>query len=277
LASSGHHQQGNAMNKFIATALLLFASLGYTSSASSQTQTTTGKQLDVAFYEAGYLYTNGQGIDKDVVDEIKSRGGFNFNYVFLPRVRIWKDLEAGTLPLSVSGIQTPARDKFAFFVPYIMQANKALVTNAKYTTPESIMNDKAARIAVVRGFKHGDFFDGLVEKIRANGGVSEVASIRHLFMMLQAGDRVDMIISQPAFYAKELKDLGIEAKVTVYDWDRHSKNPILLGLILSKSHFSEQDAARIREIVKTMKQDGTLKKIFSKYLPKKDVDEALNF
>ncbi len=265
------------MNKFAATAMFLFSALGCTTSAMAQTPPATGKTHDVAFYEAGYLYANGQGIDKDVVDEIKNRGGFSFNYVVLPRARIWKELEAGKLPLSVSGLQTPERDKFAYFIPYIVQNNKALVTNAKYSSPASILNDKGARVAVVRGFKHGEFFDGLVAKVRANGGVSEVPSIHNLFLMIQSGDRVDMIISQPAFYSKELKDLGIESNVTVHDWDGNSKNPIVLGLILGKAHFSEPEVAKIRDIIKAMKQDGTLKKIFSKYLSKKDVDDAMNF
>jgi hypothetical protein len=75
--------------------------------------------------------------------------------------------------------------------------------------------------------------------------------------MLRSGDRVDMIISQPAFYSKELKDLGIESKVTVNDWDANTKKPIVLGLILSKSQFSEQDVAKMTGIVKAMKQDLT--------------------
>lgn len=233
------------------------------------------KTVDVAFYEGGYLYSGGKGIDVDVVNEIKSRGGYNFNYLEQPRVRIWKELEAGTLPMSVSGIQNPARDKFAYFVPYIAQKNKALVVGTKHTTPESLIADKSTKIAVVRGFKHGEFFDQIVERIRANGGVIEVPTIHNLFLMLDAGDRVDMIISQPTFF-KEMRDLGIESKVSVYDWDSASK-PILLGLILSKAHFSEEDVRNMKIIVEAMRKDGTLKKIFSKYLPKKDVEEALHF
>lgn len=233
------------------------------------------KSLDVAFYEGGYFYSNGVGIDKDVVDEIKNRGGYSFNYLERPRVRIWKELEAGSLPMSVSGIQNPERDKFAYFIPYIAQKNKALVIGNKYTTPEKLVADKAARIAVVRGFKHGEFFDQIVEKVRANGGVTEVPTIHNLFLMLNSGDRVDMIISQPAFF-KEMRDMGIESRVSVYDWDTASR-PIVLGLILAKAHFSEDDVKDMKKFVDAMRKDGTLKKIFSKYLSSKDVEDALNF
>ncbi len=265
------------MNRVLAKSLLLLIlAIGcFVSAVAQPGGKINQKTVDVAFYEGGYFYSAGKGIDKDVVDEIKNRGGYSFNYIEQPRVRIWKELADGSLPMSVSGIQNPERDKFAWFVPYIAQKNKALMTNKKHTTPESLVADKGARIAVVRGFKHGAFFDQIVDKVRANGGVTEVPTIHNLFLMLNSGDRVDMIISHPAFF-KEMRDLGIEAKVTVYDWDTASK-PIVLGLILSKTHFSERDVTEFKNIVAAMRKDGTLKKIFSKYLSKEDVEEALNF
>lgn len=261
------------MKKLFCAILLIGAALGYAGPALSQ----GAKTIDVAFYEAGYFNSNGKGIDRDVIEEIKNRGGYSFNYVEWPRVRIWSELENGQLAMSVSGLQTAARDKFAYFVPYIKQPNKALVTNAKYKTAESVVSDKGARIAVVRGFKHGDFFDTMIDKMRANGGVIEVPTIHNLFLMLQAGERIDLVVSQPAFYAKELKDLGMESKVVIYDWDSANSNPLKLSLILSKAKFTEQDAAKMKEIIASMKKDGTLKKIFAKYLSPQDVEDSLNF
>lgn len=266
------------MQRLFAAVLFSLATLGCTTPALSQTVKVVDKMLKVAFYEAGYLYSNNQGIDKDVVDEIKIRGGYSFQYVEMPRARIWITLANGTLPMSVSGIQNPERDKFAYFIPYIVQNNKAIVMNAKYTTPASIINTKNTRIAVVRSFKHGEYFDEFLEKFRANGGViTEVPTIQNLFLMLKAENRVDMIISQPAFYAKELKDLGIRSKVIIRDWDTPVKKPIVLSLILNKAHFSEQEVTKMRKIVQAMRKDGTMKKIFSKYLSNKEVKEAMNF
>jgi len=240
------------MHKSIGTICIFLAALGCATPVFSQAEGKPYTTLDVAFYEAGYLYSNGKGIDRDVVDEIKNRGGYSFNYVEMPRARIWRDLEDRKLPMSVSGIQNPERDKFAYFIPYIAQKNKALVTDAKYKTVVSLVADKSAQIAVVRSFKHGEFFDGVVDTIRANGGVTEVPTIHNLFLMVKAGGRVDMIISLPVFYTKELKDLDIESKVTIYDWASTSK-PIVHALILNKAHFSEDDVKKMEVIVKAMK------------------------
>ena len=256
--------------------LLFAAGLCLAVPAMSQETKKATTTLDVAFYEAGYLYSGGKGIDKDVVEEIARRAGYSFKYVEQPRIRIWATLEDGTLPMSVSGLQTPARDKFAYFIPYIVQKNKALVLGDKKINAEAFAADKSSKIAVVRGFKHGDFFDRIVERVRTNGGVFEVPTIHNLFLMLQSGERVSMIISQPALYAKELKDLGMESKVSIQDLDADGKG-FNLGLILSKAHFSAADVAKMQGVVNDMKKDGTLAAIFAKYLNKQDATEALKF
>lgn len=230
----------------------------------------------VAFYEAGYLYSNGTGIDKDVVDELKNRGGYSFDYIERPRARIWKGLEEGSLPMSVSGIRTAERDKFAFFIPYIAQKNMALVTDAQYVTADRLIADDSATAAIVRGFKHGDYFDGLIDTLRTQGRVHEVPTIHNLFLMLKAGNRVDLIVSLPVFYAKELDELGLNDSVIVHDWEPE-RAPILHNLILSKAHFSEQAYLNIKSLIDEMKADGTLRGIFLKYLSPQQTDQALNF
>ncbi len=171
--------------------------------------------LEVAYYEAGYLYSKGVGIDKDVITEVSKRSGFTFTETEKPRARIWKELADGVLPMSVSGIQNANRDEFAWFVPYISQKNKAIVVNPKYKTADLFLADKEAKIAVVRGFKHADFDPIVNELVAAGGRVTEVPTIHNLFLMLNAGGRVDMIISLPVFYSKELKELNMMSKVTV--------------------------------------------------------------
>ncbi|MGG5871127.1 substrate-binding periplasmic protein [Pseudomonas peli] len=230
----------------------------------------------VAFYEAGYLYSNGAGIDKDVIDELKNRGGYSFDYIERPRARIWKGLEEGSLPMSVSGIRTAERDKFAFFIPYIAQKNMALVTDAKYATADRLIEDERATAAVVRGFKHGDYFDGLIDTLRTKGRVHEVPTIHNLFLMLKAGNRVDLIVSLPVFYAKELNELGLNNSVIVHDWEPE-RAPIAHNLILSKAHFSEQAYLNMKGLIDEMKADGTLRGIFLKYLSPQQTDQALNF
>ncbi len=233
------------------------------------------RTLSLAFYEAGYLYSNGQGIDKDVVDEVKNRGGYSIDYIERPRARIWKELKEGTLAMTVSGIQNAERDTFAYFIPYIAQKNMALVINPAYQHIEQVLQSRNARIAVVRGFKHGAAYDRLIEHIATYGGVQEMPTVRNLFLLLKAR-RVDMIVSLPVFYNKELAELALDSPIHIQDWAPDSP-AILHHLVLSRSHFSEQEYRTMAAIIEEMRKDGTLRRIFARYLSGRELDEALNF
>jgi polar amino acid transport system substrate-binding protein len=259
----------------LSTLLLCLSMMAASGSHAAQTSI-IDQTLSLAFYEAGHLYSNGMGIDKDVVDEVKNRGGYSFDYIERPRARIWKGLKEGALAMTVSGIQNAERDEFAYFIPYIAQKNMALVTNPRYQSLEDVFNDRNARIAVVRGFKHGDTYDRLIEQIGRNGGVNEVPTVRNLFLMLNAGNRVDLIISLPVFYNKELEEMGLDTHLTIRDWAPHT-SPIVHSLVLSKKFFSEEESLVMATIVQEMRDDGTLRRIFSKYLMGKELEDALNF
>lgn len=115
--------------------------------------------IKVAFYEYGLLYTAGTGIDQDVINELKIRSHCNFISTVLPRARIWRDIEAGDLAMSVSGIQTAARDQFAWFAPYLSIKNISILNKTLSKSIHSFddfANDKSLQWGVVRGFKHGD-------------------------------------------------------------------------------------------------------------------------
>jgi ABC-type amino acid transport substrate-binding protein len=62
----------------------------------------------------------------------------------------------------------------------------------------------------------------------------------------------------------------------VKDWDK-SENTVIHGLVLSKKFYDEDEYQKISDIIDEMKNDGTLKKIFSKYLSEEEVEEALKF
>lgn len=232
--------------------------------------------LDVAFYEAGFLYSQGAGIDREVVDELARRGGYRFTYVERPRARIWKDLARGSLAMTVSGMETAERRQFAYFIPYIAQKNMALVINPRIRDAQQLLQMQDAQLAVVRGFRHGPTYDPIVAQLMRSGRVTEVATAHNLFLMLQAGNRVDVIFSQQLFYEKELAELALQSRVTVRDWAL-DEAPQPLCLVLSKAHFSEQDYRRMAGIVAEMRADGSLRRIVARYVSGPTLDNALSY
>ena len=229
--------------------------------------------ISVAFYESGFLYSQGKGIDPDVLAELKKRGGYHFTYMEQPRARTWKALQDGTLSMTVSAIRTPEREAFAYFIPYHAQKNMALTMRSDLRTPADLIADPMARIAVVRGFKHGETYDQIIEQLTRDNRVIEVSSIRNLFLMLGAGHRIDVIFSLPVFYRKELLNVEMGDKVRIMDWSPNTP-PVQHHLALSKAHFSKQEYLRMASIVEGMREDGTLRRLMGRYLPGDDLEKA---
>lgn len=232
--------------------------------------------LEVAFYEAGFLFNNGAGIDKDIILELEKRLGTQYKHTIKPRARIWYELSEGLLPMSVSGVETEERKKFAWFVPYVAQKNKVIILKKypeKYKILEDFLKDKNAKIAIVRGFNHGIFYDEMLKKIESNR-INEVPNVEKLFSSLK-NKRVDLVISLSGFYRYEFKKLGIEELVEIKDWDKEDIGVVYGGLVLSKKYFNQEEYEKIYNIFADMKEDGTLKKTFLKYLPEDEVEESL--
>ena len=250
-------------------------SWGESPSAASEVEK---KTIKLAFYEYGYLYNDGAGIDKDVVDELRIRSGREFFFSVMARARIWADLASGNLDMSVSGIQTPERDKFAWFAPYLSIKNYAVVHSSVSSSVKSA-NGFIARpglqMGVVASFKHGTAQDEWISILRQAGRVQESPDAETVFMKLK-DQRVDAMFSQPPVYRKYLSTLNMVEKVTIQDWTPSEKG-VPHGLIISKHNFSEKEADKFREIIAGMKNDGTLRKIFIKYLPESEADRMLEF
>lgn len=236
--------------------------------------------IKVAFYDAGLLYHDGVGIDKDVIKELSKRTGLEFKETKLPRARIWGELEQGLLSMSVSGIQNEARDKFAYFIPYIAQKNMVIISKEKsnkYKSINDFINDKNTKIGVVRGFVHGSKYDKTIEILKKENRVSEVPSIDTLYLMMNSTkERVDLILGLPVFYKYHLKKLKMEDKVDIFDWDKNAPN-IKHCLVLSRKLVNIETFNKINNAINQMKNDGTLKKIYLKYLSESEATEALNF
>lgn len=236
--------------------------------------------MEVAFYDAGLLYSEGVGIDKDVINELRKRTGLQFKETKKPRARIWGELEQGLLPMSVSGIQNETRDKFAYFIPCIAQKNMVIISkenSKKYKSIDDFVNDKNTKIAVVRGFVHGKIYDKAIEIMKKENRVFEVPNIDTLYIMMNSKkQRVDLILGLPVFYKYHLKKLKMEDKVEILDWDKNAPN-IKHCLVLSKKLIDTKTYNKINSAINDMKLDGTLKKIYLKYLSEAETVAALNF
>lgn len=238
--------------------------------------------IRLAFYDYGlFHFTKNhqeQGIDKEIVDELSRRSGCRFETVVMARARIWAELANGGLDMSVSGIQTAERDRFAWFAPYLSMKNYAIVHRdllGRVRSGASFVAQPALRIGVVRAFRHGREQDEWLEILRGLQRVEESPDVDSLFRKLK-DRRIDTLFSQPPVYGKLLRDHEMQGMVAIQDWTPKEKG-VLHGLILAKSRFAESEAQRWRQIIDDMRNDGSLRRIYERYLSPAEAAVLLDF
>lgn len=226
----------------------------------------------VAFYETGLLYFKNAagdyvGIDRDVLEEVGKRTGCVFVRVMESRVRTWAALAAGTLDMTVSGIETPERQKFAHFVPYILNNRNYLIVRnelaATTKTTDEFRAQKSLRLGVVKGFIHGAALDAWIEALRRDGRIDEVPDLEVLARVFAAG-RLDGFLSQPVVWGPLLKRNQLDGKVQFLDIAPHDN--AVLGLVLSRQLIAAVDVSKMRKAIESMRTDGTLETILARYV-----------
>ncbi len=250
--------------------LSLLACFPLTNALHAATPDCGARPISIALYEFGLLFNNGRGIDRDVIDELRHRSGCRFDISVRPRARIWQELEAGTLDMSVSGIQNPTRDRFAWFAPYLTLKNISLLDlpAGSPSTASAFLADTRLRWGAVRAFRHGESADTFLDQLRQQGRVLEGQNVAQVFAMLKSG-RVQGMFAQSPVYRMHLTDDEANHRYRLVDWAPHEA-AVPHSLILAKSRFSAEQAALWQGLVQSMVTDGTMLRILQRYLPKEE-------
>ena len=141
------------------------------------------KKFTLAFYSFGLFYSNesNTGIDKDVAIEMIKRSNCSIEMFEMPRIRIWKSLENGSLDFATSGIESVERDKFAYFSFYNQIKNLVIFRkDANVSSWNSFFNNKFLKLGVIRGYKHGEA-DKMVSILNAHNRVIDYAEQETLY------------------------------------------------------------------------------------------------
>lgn len=226
-------------------------------------------EIRVAFYDHGALYSRdhtGQwhGVDKDVIDELGRRSGCTFKGFVDSRVRIWTALKAGTLDMTVSGIPTPEREKFAHFIPYLGTRNYVLLAkDVNARSMDEFLANPSLKIAVVRSFLHGEPYDSWLEKLRSQGRVYEAGDYSDIIRLLQIG-RVQSVLALPTSWVPILRREGMTGDVKIMDWAQDQS--VIGALVLSRKRIDAAKVDLLRKHMKEMLADGTMKAIYTRHL-----------
>ena len=222
-----------------------------------------GRTFSLALHDHGLLYSSqtGEGIDKDIADELIKRSGCKVSVTLMPRARIWQLIESGALDFSLSGITNDARDQFASFAWYFSNKYYLLVRKDADVQKLADFQDKSAlKLGVIRGFRYSPTANRFVDQLDDQHRVTYATSLEPLYQVLLDG-RVQAMIIEPFDYPT-LESARIRAQTLIVEFD----DPAMPhGLIMSRRALPAAQQEAWRGVMREMRADGTVQRIFEKY------------
>lgn len=235
------------------------------------------RPITLAFFQAAILYSDGQGLDKDIVDELQARSKCRFDTSVLPRARTWVELQEGRLDMTTSVLPTPEREQSLWIFGYLQLRNYLLLSKEAGADIKSlrdfVKSPQAPKLGVVRGFKHGEVYDAFIAELAAQNRVQEVVETPALYRLLKLG-RVAAVMGTPMSYLPNMKELDLGDQVSILDWGGDSATS-QRGLALSRRNFSEAQAREWQLLLDGMRRDGTIRRLLEKHLDKGEVRTML--
>lgn len=233
------------------------------------------RPIRLAFFEYGLYYSHGDGIDKDLVEALQKRSGCRFDIQVQARARTWEELRTGALDIATSALETPERDEFAWFEPYLRIKNLVVLPDDVGQSVKSaadFLADPKLMLGVVRGFKHGEEYDRWIDQLRRDNRVVDYVDAELLFRNL-AAHRVDGAIADPLVYHLLLEPAQL-SRMTIEDWiPSQPGDPV--NLVFSKTRFDRAAMEEWRGLIRDLVADGTLSAIFQRYLPPEEAERLV--
>lgn len=257
--------------RFLFALFVIFSHVGFASAATPD----CSRSYTLALHDHGLLYAadTDTGIDKDVADELIRRSGCKVTVSLMQRSRIWQLIESGALDFSLSGITNPERDKFAGFAWYFSNKYYLLVRNdAGVRKLSDFEQNNALQLGVIRSFRYSESANRLVDKLQEANRLSQAGGLAPLYQALMAGRVQGMVIEPFDFPAVEEKK--IREMTTVLEFN---DPPVPHGLIMSKKALTATQMAQWQALVRNMRADGTMRRIFEKYFKPELAATLVNF
>lgn len=263
------------MNSSLRTRLvsgLLFAAAGVCHAGSGPD---CSRPLTLALHDHGLLYSSstGTGIDKDFADELIRRSGCKVTVSVMARSRIWQLIESGALDFSLSGITNEERDKFAAFAWYFSNKYYLLVRkDANVRNSADFENNPALGLGVIRSFRYGPKTNQFVDRLSQGRRVSQATGLGPLYKVLGM-NRIQGMLIEPFDYL-DVNGSRIRELAQIVEMEDAS---VPHGLIMSRKSLAPAEQEKWRALVKSMRSDGSVLRIFEKYFQSDLARTMVNF
>ncbi|QPF73428.1 amino acid ABC transporter substrate-binding protein [Roseateles sp. DAIF2] len=234
----------------------------------------------VAFYEYGAMYFRGEqgqgeGVDKELVDELARRTGCRFITSVVSRVATWVHLARGTADITVSAVRTPQRELHAEFAIYLRGQPSVYVRSELAGTVDSLQTFVTRgpwKLAISKGYSYGPQMDAIIADLRQQGRVGEYGDANAVARVIGSG-KADAFIASNLAWSPIFKAHKLEGRVAVLPGS--PEMTIEAGLAFSRERVRPADIALMTQTVAEMRADGRLKQILGRHGSPEVVKKAM--
>lgn len=210
------------------------------------------------------------GIAVEIANEMGRRTGCKFEFHWYPRQRLFIEMEAGHIDMTMGSVRTPERDAYARHLPYAyLQYDLVLAAapSRQYHSLADFVEHGSGRLNVTRGVTYGAAVDAQLALLAAAGRLEVVNDYETVFGKLEMG-RADGTLATPPIYSKYLKQSSLHRRAAVIPIAEATAR--FTGIYLSKKTMEEQVRQRYALTLKTMVADLYVHGIYTRYF-----DEAI--
>ncbi len=214
-----------------------------------------------SFREDGHI----RGISVDVVKEMARRTGCQFEFFWYPRQRLFVELEAGRIDMTLAALRTPERDAYASFLPYAyLQYDLILAEPAgqHYASLGDFVARGTGRLNVTRGMAYDAAVETQLALLASAGRLEVVSDFETVFGKLEMG-RADGTLATPPIYARHLKSRNFKARLSVIPLPEATAQ--FTGVYLSKKTLGADVRGRYAAAVKAMVAEQVVPVLYARY------------
>lgn len=208
-----------------------------------------------------------QGLDIDLLEAIFNRAGFHANYSEMPWARVLRELEFGTIQLTMSANQTAERDLYArFTLPYRNEETVLLIRRQdkgrwqEITQLSDLLSRPDFTIGLLRDFDYGTDFRTFMQSPQMRQRLLVRLKMEPLIKLLLAGRIQGVVMDPMGLQQLNLAGLPLDQLTTLLDIQQ---TPV--HLMLSRRTTTPQQLQRLDEAIRALLQSPEYGQILARY------------
>ncbi|MGU5675343.1 substrate-binding periplasmic protein [Aeromonas hydrophila] len=208
-----------------------------------------------------------QGLDIDLLEAIFNRAGFHANYSEMPWARVLRELEFGTIQLTMSANQTAERDLYArFTLPYRNEETVLLIRRQdkgrwqEITRLSDLLSRPDFTIGLLRDFDYGTDFRTFMQSPQMQQRLLVRLKMEPLIKLLLAGRIQGVVMDPMGLQQLNLAGLPLDQLTTLLDIQQ---TPV--HLMLSRRTTTLQQLQRLDEAIRVLQQSPEYGQILARY------------